>query len=455
MASTFSDPLIEAAWQRVVEVATYPNLGATAAGLDIDWVTAEGDITLGHLDAAAITDRPSGRWRIRVERAVLEGNPLVANDVLMHEFGHVVLGTYLGILAFTTQEVEDLFGAAFDPPGSDDTEWRNSSREAWCETFKDTFLPREHRAFDNRTTLGVDREGYRTFLGQVFQAPITENFEVVEFTSESHDTVFTNTDIPVSRSPLLTASEEIPEMPGYLNWRGLVEWVAEIPSDVWRRWSNGGEIVGISDGGPSWEQPVTLNLTFAMGEGITSADRATLDVLGPYFGVFAYSGHIDDVVGEPSAEPLLNEDFVAGSGGDFSLEAPWWWGPATSGFITRGSVDEQVLPAYFGPDDLHDVTEGPRGRDLAADQGPHFARLAVVFTGTPFQNPEWGPTPTEYAAHAELVASRMKVTVEGGEFAYTSYVGSPGAAYPFPYDAVLLPTPTLQVAGAAGGWLRR
>lgn len=122
----------------------------------------------GGLDASLIAEAASRGLKYDAHRHF--------NETAIHELGHSVFAslpsdTRLAILA--------LFGIATDspdalhPPGSD---WHDQPGEAIADTFKEAFLPAQHRVFPNRTNIHLPYSLYPEFRRLIRTAlPEVEN----------------------------------------------------------------------------------------------------------------------------------------------------------------------------------------------------------------------------------------------------------------------------------------
>lgn len=68
-------------------------------------------------------------------------------ETVMHELGHVVQSKFSSEQVALMSAIFD--GSPFDWNGP--AEWEEKRQESFTETFKDVYLPRQYRKFDNRT----------------------------------------------------------------------------------------------------------------------------------------------------------------------------------------------------------------------------------------------------------------------------------------------------------------
>ena len=76
-------------------------------------------------------------------------------DVVIHEFGHILAGCFTESLRLDMCAALDIPEQAWRANTSDREAWGGNGEELFCETFKDVFMPKEHRAYDNRTGFPV------------------------------------------------------------------------------------------------------------------------------------------------------------------------------------------------------------------------------------------------------------------------------------------------------------
>jgi hypothetical protein len=84
-------------------------------------------------------------------------------ETVMHELGHVVQGKY------TPEQISRLtlgvYGGHSESDWNDEKlEWWHKRQESDAETFKDVWLPRPHRKFDNRTNHRMNETGFGIYL---------------------------------------------------------------------------------------------------------------------------------------------------------------------------------------------------------------------------------------------------------------------------------------------------
>lgn len=89
------------------------------------------------------------------------------NDVVVHEMAHVVQGK------LSPQQIEDIC-AAFESDTThwlaglgDEDLWADRISESWAETFKDIYLPKSQRKFDNRTNTKLKRAHFNQLLSVI------------------------------------------------------------------------------------------------------------------------------------------------------------------------------------------------------------------------------------------------------------------------------------------------
>lgn len=78
-----------------------------------------------------------------------------------HELGHVVASK---LTAAHIETLVQCFGETEVALWSEPAAWEDRIMESFCETFKDVYLPRAHRKFDNRTSRQLLQSKYADFL---------------------------------------------------------------------------------------------------------------------------------------------------------------------------------------------------------------------------------------------------------------------------------------------------
>lgn len=69
-------------------------------------------------------------------------------ETIIHEIGHVVAGKFDDA---ARAAISAALGASVESWGNDSLAWEDRASEAWAESFKDVWLPREYRRYDDRT----------------------------------------------------------------------------------------------------------------------------------------------------------------------------------------------------------------------------------------------------------------------------------------------------------------
>lgn len=101
----------------------------------------------------ALDDPSSSYW---------EGQ-LFFQETVVHEFAHAIAAF------FDEDDIAKLCGAfgitraQWSPPATDRDSWMERGAEAFAETFKDLYLPRDAREYDNRTDLRLPSSGLQDF----------------------------------------------------------------------------------------------------------------------------------------------------------------------------------------------------------------------------------------------------------------------------------------------------
>jgi hypothetical protein len=107
----------------------------------------------------------------------------VADDIksffmesVVHEYGHYIVNSFMetdeadraNLGAMFKHKSDGRWGTAADWTGQADTEWEDQIKEACAETFKDIFLPKKYRYYDNRTNWWLDKGHFTEFIDLIF-----------------------------------------------------------------------------------------------------------------------------------------------------------------------------------------------------------------------------------------------------------------------------------------------
>lgn len=82
-------------------------------------------------------------------------------ETCVHELGHVVQSKFDNL---QVQTLVTIFGGLGFSDWNGPPEWGEKRQESFAETFKDVWLPKPYRKFDNRTAHRVSRDSFESFL---------------------------------------------------------------------------------------------------------------------------------------------------------------------------------------------------------------------------------------------------------------------------------------------------
>lgn len=82
-------------------------------------------------------------------------------ETVVHEMGHVV-ASWLNVAQMTI--ISSLFGGTYEANWRPDTDWPTRIVEAQAEFFKDVFMPKEFRRYDNRTNWKMTRGNFSAWV---------------------------------------------------------------------------------------------------------------------------------------------------------------------------------------------------------------------------------------------------------------------------------------------------
>jgi len=179
------DPSVTAQQQEWIEAAIAPLLyDFDRIEAKVTFVTVPEPPCVGHSDYMCTQQLgPEEPWPVTYRVYIREGadDPdapfnagvktrvrLFFQESIVHELGHIVSFTYLNDDASRTTAA-----AAFTRDGRhgtladwspDGSAWGDRVIEAVAEVFKDAFVPRNARVFDNRTNWRIDRAGYAALM---------------------------------------------------------------------------------------------------------------------------------------------------------------------------------------------------------------------------------------------------------------------------------------------------
>lgn len=91
------------------------------------------------------------------------GGPQVYRDVVHHELGHVLAAKLHYTQVITLCALYGGNTTQWGGPGSDRA-WEDQISESFAETFKDVFLPRQYREWDNRTKWRLPARSYQGWI---------------------------------------------------------------------------------------------------------------------------------------------------------------------------------------------------------------------------------------------------------------------------------------------------
>jgi hypothetical protein len=84
-------------------------------------------------------------------------------EVVVHELAHVISGMMTGTQHARLSGTFGMTAAEYNPPATTRESWKDRGQEVFAETFKDLYLRRDEREYDNRTNHRVLKERLTEF----------------------------------------------------------------------------------------------------------------------------------------------------------------------------------------------------------------------------------------------------------------------------------------------------